>query len=229
VALAAPVTAVLAAGFGACKGTEHRPPRTVVVATEKEVINEISVHIDFKTHTWGPFEVRRAVPFDGFWQRYEPFVGIPISEIVLAHPPRPSSTIRRAELYDFKQVHGGYPVAGYGYSIQVLDGYVLSGLGKAMTGLPDKFPTPIPSERALAIALEQVEPKGARPWLTNPGRWRPPTSELILWSRKVDPIGADFRLVYYVAFSMTGVSEPGTLTIDAETGAVIERSPGSED
>jgi hypothetical protein len=232
------VVVVLAAGFSACQragarasdaaGAERRLPPTVpaAVATVKEMINELSVQPNFKNHTWGPFEVRRGVrvPIEGFWQRYAPFVGIPISELVLVRPPRPAPVIPNAKLYDFQQVHAGYPVANYGYSLEVLDGYVLSGLGKAMTGLPDRLPTPITPERAMEIALEQVEPKGARPWLTEPGRWQRPASGLALSTGKVDPIGADFRLLYTFSFSSTGVHEPGSLIIDAEAGTVIART-----
>jgi hypothetical protein len=227
------VVVALAAGSGACKrhGTagEPGPPPAVAAATPKEFIGELSVAINYKNHTWGPFQARRGVqvPFEGFWQRYEPFVGIPISELVLAPPPRPDPVLPNGKLYEFRQVHAGYPVAGYGYQLQAVDGAVRSGLGKAMTGLPDQLPPPIAAERALAIALEQVEPKGARPWLTDPKRWRAPTSALVLWPSKLDPVGADFRLVYSFGFSGTGVREPGTLTIDGATGAVLTRTPGA--
>lgn len=214
--------AVVAAARSGARKTAA-PPAAVAVASEKEFIHEISVAVDFKRHTWGPFHVMDGVrvPFEGFWQRYEPFVGIPISELLLAGPPRPSPVALHGKVYDFQQVHGGYPVSGYGYSLEVVGGYVRWGLGKTMTGLPDRLPTPITADRALAIALEQVQPKVARPWLTDPQHLHPPTSTLMLWSSMVDPTGADPGLVYTFDFSGTGVFEPHTLIIDAETGAVL--------
>jgi hypothetical protein len=217
---------MLAVGSAACRGRGT----TVAVATEQEFIREISVVINDKTHTWeGLFRVRPGVrvPIEGFWLRYAPFLGIPPSALVLARPPMRDSVLRDGMLYAFQQVHRGYPVSNGGYLVDVVNGYVVGGAGKAMIGLPDQLPPPISADRALAIALAQVEPKGARPWLTEPGRWRPPASTLALAADKFEPIGSDFHLVYTFSFSSTGVMEPGTLTIDAVTGAVITRTSGS--
>jgi hypothetical protein len=214
-----------AGGGGARPASDAGAP----VATQRQFIEEISVAIDFKRHTWGPFEVRRGarVPLAGFWERYAPFLGIAPSELVQSRPPRPAPVIPNAKLHDFVQMHLGYPVAGYGYSVQVLDGYVQSGLGKAMTHLPAQAPTPISRARAEAIAFDRIEPKGARPWLTEPGRWKPPTGVLAWWSGKLAPEGPDFHLVWSFHFASTGISEPGSIYVDAEDGAVLVSTPGA--
>ena len=123
-------------------------------------------------------------------------------------------------------MHLGYRVAD-GYSIAVKDGLLRDGVGKVVTDLPATLPVPMSRERAAEIAFARIEPKGALPWLAQPGRWRPPSQDLVLWSPKVPARGRDFQLVWIFSFSGTGVSEPGSITIDAATGAVMGTTPSA--
>jgi hypothetical protein len=214
----------------ACRGDSRQ--QKVTVATKSELIQELSTQGDFKTHTWRIFEPRPGVriPVEGMWRRYEPFLGIPASVLVETGPSRPDSIRPNGKIVYYQQMHLGYPVAGYGYSVESVDGFLRFGRGQAVpiSALPATLPTPISRERALTMALEHVTPKGVFPWLTKPADFAPPKQALVLWSRSIDPVGSAFRLVWKFSFSSTGVYEPGTLTLDAKEGTLIETSPGGK-
>ena len=205
------------------------PTAPVPVLTERDLIRELTYQTDPVTHTWRTFEARRGarIPAEGIWQRYAPFLGIPPTALVPIRPPRKHPIIPNAVLIDYGQMHLGYPVGGYGYSITVKDGLFVDGLGKTMTDLPATLPAPISRERAAEVAFARVEPKGPPfPWVTEPGRWQAPQATLTLWSPKQPPRGADFLLVWHFSFSSTGIREPGSITIDAVTSAVLATSSG---
>jgi hypothetical protein len=187
----------------ACRGGGARPAGgdggarpAAPVATPQDFRRDLDVAINFERHTWETFRVRGGarLPLAGFWARYAPYLGVPLSELEPSGP------------HAFRQVHRGYPVSGYGYTVEVVDGYVQSGTGKAMTGLPDKAPTPIDRARAEAIASARIA-----------GGEALPAGELVWWSGKVDPKGPDFHLVWRF----------GSLTIDATDGAVLVAAPGA--
>jgi hypothetical protein len=195
--------------------------------TEKQLNHELTFTLDPDTRTWRTFRARPGarIPADGIWYRYAPFLGIPPEALVPVRPPRPHPIVPGAVLIDYQQMHLGYPVAGGGYSIAVKDGLLRDGLGKVVTDLPVTLPAPISRERAAEIAFARIEPKGARPWLAQPGRWKPPSQDLVLSSPMMPARGRDFQLVWFFSFSSTGISEPGTVTIDAVTGAVMATTP----
>ena len=202
------------------------------MASELELNRELTYTTDPVTKTWRTFRPRPGARIDGdsVWRRYAPFIGIPISELVRVGPSRPASVIPNAVFITYQQMHLGYPVGGYGYTLQVKDGLLIDGLGKSMPGLPSQLPNPISRERALAIALARAAPKGPPyPWTTEPKRWKAPAQDLVLGATRFEPKGSDFRLVWEFSFSSTGLSgvdAPGSITIDAETGAVIATTPG---
>jgi hypothetical protein len=76
------------------------------------------------------------------------------------------------------------------------------------------------------MALEHVTPKGAFPWATRPTKYAPPRQKLVLWSDRLEPVGSDFRLIWDFSFWGTGVDEPGTMTLDAKDGTLLETTPG---
>jgi len=195
--------------------------------TERQLNDELSVTTDPDTHTWRTFRARPGarIPADGIWYRYAPFLGIPPEALVPIRPPRPDSIIPGAVLIDYQQMHLGYPVDA-GFSVVVKDGLLIDGVGKIVTDLPPTLPAPISRERAAEIAFALIEPKGARPWLAQPGRWTPPRQELALSSPKMPARGPDFQLIWFFSFSSTGISEPGSIMIDAVTGAVMSTTPG---
>jgi hypothetical protein len=194
--------------------------------TEKQLNAELTFTVDPDTHNWRTFRARPGarIPADGIWYRYAPFLGIPPEALVPIGPPRPHPIIPGAVLIDYQQMHLGYRVDA-GFSVAVKDGLLRDALGKIVTDLPPTLPTPISRERAAEIAFAQIEPKGARPWLAQPGRWTPPRQELVLSSPKMPPRGRDFQLMWIFSFSSTGISEPGTITIDAVTGALMGTTP----
>jgi hypothetical protein len=220
-------------------GCRHRPP--VVAITERELTTELSYTEDPETHTWRTFRARPGarIPAEGIWQRYAPFIGIRPEALVQMRPARPDGIIPGAVLIDYQQVHLGYPVAGYGYNLTVKDGLLWGGAGKVMTGLPLTLPAPISRERAAEIALAHVDrkhplpgltvavdPNAPWPWVAEPKRWKPPQPTLVLGSLSFQPRGVDFQLLWELSFSGTGLLEPGTMTIDAVTGAVLVTTSG---
>jgi|tagenome__1003787_1003787.scaffolds.fasta_scaffold20816511_2 hypothetical protein len=224
---------LLAAG---CRG---RPP--VVAITERELMAELTYTEEPGTHTWRTFRPRPGarIPAEGIWQRYAPFIGIPSAALVQIRPARPHGIIPGAVLIDYQQRHLGYPVGGYGYSVAVKDGLLWDGAGKVMTGLPMTLPAPISRERAAEIALAHVDRKGPWPslplavdpnapwpWVAAPGRWTPPQQHLVLGSLSFQPRGIDFQLLWEFSFSGSGLLGPGTMTIDAVTGAVLATTSG---
>jgi len=202
-----------------CHG-RRAPPAPV---TEKQLNEELTFTVDPDTHVWRTFRPRPGarIPADGIWYRYAPFLGIPPEALVPVRPPRPDPIVPGAVAIVYQQMHLGYPVAGGTYLVIVKDGLLYDGIGHVVPDLPATLPVPISRERATEIAFARIEPKGARPWLTQPKRWSPPTQDLMLWSPKFPQRGPDFQLVWIFSFSSTGVFEPGSITIDAVTGAVI--------
>jgi len=207
-----------------CSG-RPAPPAPV---TEKQLNEELTFTIDPDTHVWRTFRPRPGarIPADGIWYRYAPFLGIPPESLVPSRPPVPDTIIPGAVMIAYQQMHLGYPVAGGGYLITVKDGLLNDGVGHVVTDLPLTLGIPISQERATEIAFARIEPKGARPWLTQPGRWNPPTQSLALWSPMFLVRGRDFQLVWFFSFSGTGIWEPGSIFIDAVTGAVIYTGSG---
>lgn len=231
-------------GLGLLVGAGCLRQAPVAAITERELIAELSYMDEPETHTLRTFRARPGarIPAEGIWQRYAPFIGIRPEALVQMRPAQPDTILRDAVLIDYQQVHLGYPVAGCGYRITVKDGLLGDGAGKVMMGLPTTLPAPISRERATEIALAHVDrqhpwpgmtvtvnPNAPWPWVAEPKRWKPPQSSLVLGSLSFQPRGVDFQLLWTFSFAGTGLWEPGTMTIDGVSGAVLDTTSGRID
>jgi hypothetical protein len=57
--------------------------------------------------------------------------------------------------------------------------------------------------------------------------WKTIAETLVLRASRFDPVGANFSLAWVFQFAGTGLSEPGTMDVDAVTGRVLSSTPGS--
>ena len=211
------------------------PEPTMEPATERDLMRELSFTTDPKTRTPRMIRTRSGVDvsIEVFWRRYARILGVPPDELVQSAPPRPSSTLPGHLLLSYQQVHLGYPVAGYGYLVDADRGLFRNATGKVMPDLPSTLPHPIDRAAALQAALSYLKLDGPPPWLAvnagasaSPGR-RPPEQTLVLRAVRFDPVGADFSLAWIFQFAGTGLSEPGTMDVDAVTGQVLATTPGA--
>src|SRR5690348_7967167 len=90
---------------GACRAGRPTDSGGAHVASELELNRELTYTTDPATKTWRTFAPRPGarVAADGVWQRYAPYVGIPISELVRVGPSRPAGIIPNAVLITYQQ------------------------------------------------------------------------------------------------------------------------------
>jgi hypothetical protein len=198
-------------------------------ATQEEFNRELSVRTDPKTGmpTWVDARPNVNVPIAGFWKRYEQFLRVPPSALVLGRK-RPDR-LGHGTLYSYQQVHLGYPVANGGYLVETEREMFRSATGKFIVGLPANLPRPISRSAAIDTAVRSLMLEEPLPWTTPAAKtvgYHPPVATLSLASEGVD---GSFKLIWYVSFESTGLAnrDVGAIVIDAGTGSVIGTTAGS--
>ena len=202
--------------------------RTERITDEAQFDREISIRgVDRGTGLPNFIEVRpnMKIPIGDFWTRYETFFRIPPSALVQGRT-RPSR-LGSGYLTSFQQFHLGYPVAGGGFLVETERGMVQGANGHFILGLPPDLPRPIPRGAALHVAIGSLKLVGPPPWTTsNSYHYHPPVAELSLSREGVD---GGFKLVWYVSFESTGISDRdvGGIVVDASNGAILGTLAGA--
>jgi hypothetical protein len=211
-----------------------RPPKR---STEWEFIRELSVHTDWTRHC--PTVIRAQpgldIPFEGFWYRYEAFLGIPPAELTPMGSPRPHPFAPGHTLVYWGQVHQGYPVANGGYRVATEGPWFRSAYGSFMFDIRARVPKPIGESAALQAAIRFLKLVDPLPWTHShscgPGcvfHPEAPKPYLSLTQNPGGPTEKDLRLTWHINFGGTGLNlDVGALTLDAGTGEVLESVPGS--
>jgi hypothetical protein len=210
-----------------------RPPKR---ATEAEFTRELTVQTDWTRRCPTVIQARPGVdiPFEGFWYRYEAFLGIPPAELAPMGPPRPDTTRPGYTLVYWGQVHQGYHVANGGYLVATEGPSFRSAHGSFMYGIRARVPKPINESMALQAAIRFLKLVDPLPWThpynCGPGcvsHPEPPKAYLSLTLNPGGPTEKDLRLTWYISFGGTGLAlDVGALTLDAGTGEVIGSEPG---
>jgi choice-of-anchor A domain-containing protein len=161
------------------------------------------------------------------WSRYASAIGVPRSALVSTGAARQDPTRPSEMLVPYQQYHLGYPVAGFGYLVATENGVFRNAAGKSAANLPTTLPTPVSSATAISAALSFAKITNP-PWVANPSKYRAPTATLVLAPQRPNPAAAsDYRLVWDVRFLGSGVTQPGSVQIDAGTGAIAGSTPGT--
>jgi hypothetical protein len=127
-------------------------------------------------------------------------------------------------LTTYQQMHLGYPVEHFGYSISTKDCTVLSQGGTLMKGLPNQYPTPISRDAALKIVLRASNHEGPAPWLAEPKKYHAPTGGLTLQGSESHPTPRDFALIWRFNLRNSGLPALSAI-INASTGKVLWLQP----
>jgi len=130
-------------------------------------------------------------------------------------------------LRTYGQLHLGYPVAGYGMFVESKDGIILSKNGKLMAGLAPAYPTPMSQAAALEFAWRALELPDRPPWVTQPAAYHAPTGQLALVAKLIYPTPKDFVLARCFVLQGSGIGLYSAVEVDAATGELISRNPGS--
>jgi hypothetical protein len=210
-----------------------RPPKR---ATEAEFTRELTVQTDSRRRCPTVIQARSGVdvPFEGFWDRYEAFLGIPPAELAPMGAPRPDTTRPGYTLVSWAQVHLGYHVANGGYLVATEGPSFRSAHGRFVHGIRARMTKPIHESTALQAAIRFLKLVDPLPW-TYPhdcglgcvSRPESPETYLGLTLNPGGPTEKDFRLTWHISFAGTGLArDVGALTLDAANGEVIGSEPG---
>jgi hypothetical protein len=178
--------------------------------SEAAPARDLSVSVDFKTHTPTHIEARPGarVPVEGLWSRLGGRLRVPPASLVAQGPPAPSASVPGGTSTWYQQMHLGHPVAGYGYRVEADHGLLRTASGRLMPDLPATLPAAITREEALTVATRYLAAGGGSPAPRSEGH-------LAWWSGKRQPAASDFQLVWSFDF-------PGDrVVVDAQSGAVL--------
>lgn len=209
---------------GACLPTAAKVDFRVALKDQPPFEREaLGVRRDRRTGHATGFRVKDGIntPTAALFKRYGSSLGLGANDALeLAAPVQPAGGSSAATVGFHRQKFSGVPVLGFGLTVHESNGIARAVSGRIAAGLTLATQPSVTESQALAIAITAVAPSN-RPWEAPAAGHAPPTAKLAIATGVPRATAVDFRLIWRVDFTRSGVFDVHSVDINATGGGVL--------